>query len=475
MKSKRLITSILLFLGANLQYVSGDNQTPDLSPILPNSQLPFTIKIEQADFSLPQGIQSFAHAEQDGKILMLCGRINGLHGFDAGPDNFPPNKQNTTVFVLDLVKGTTYSRSLLDPASGLTQEQIDLLSVTNPQHIQTEKALYITGGYGVDTATGLFSTKNCLTAINIHDAIEWVIHPESPKMLSSSIRHLFDDAFQVTGGVMKQGHDGLALLIFGQNFTGFYGDSSNGNYTQQIRRFYIFDDGKNLFVYFKKPIPFIPDPNYRRRDLTVASTMQIKDNKLVPGFVALSGVFTTTDGIWTVPVVIDNQGKPSMADPNDSSTFKQGMNNYDCAYAGLFSIKTGDMYTILFGGISFGFFQNDVFTTDSEIPFINQVTTIKINKNGNFTQYLMDDQYPEILSTTSNPGNPLLFGTEAVFFPKPCICKFPNNVLVYDLLPERSSLIGYIVGGIQSTLPNTNTQADSAASPYIFKVFLEKN
>ena len=33
-------------------------------------------------------------------------------------------------------------------------------------------------------------------------------------------------------------------------------------------------------------------------------------------------------------------------------------------------------------------------------------------------------------------------------------------------------MIGYIVGGIMSTLPNTNVRSDTAASPYIFKVTL---
>ena len=99
-----------------------------------------------------------------------------------------------------------------------------------------------------------------------------------------------------------------------------------------------------------------------------------------------------------------------MADPSDPYTFKQGMNNYICPTVGLYSMNTGDMYTILFGGISFGFFENGVFKTDEEIPFINQFTTIKINPCGQFRQYLMDTEYPFILSTQSNPGNRLLFG-----------------------------------------------------------------
>src|ERR1700758_5359586 len=75
-------------------WVTAQNQTATLSPILPNSGLPFTIQIEQAGFSLPSGLQSFVVGTSGGKWLLLTGRINGLHGF--GPtNNFPPDTQNT--------------------------------------------------------------------------------------------------------------------------------------------------------------------------------------------------------------------------------------------------------------------------------------------------------------------------------------------------------------------------------------------
>lgn len=471
----RFLFSNLLLVGIIFQNAYGANQTPDITPILPGSELPFTVTVELADFSLPQGVQSYVYGEYNDKILILTGRIQGLHGFNDGNNNFPPNKQNTTVFVVDLAKEKVYSRSLLDPSSGLTQEQVDLLSVTSAQHIQTHDTLYITGGYGVDSSTGQFSTKNCLTAIDIPSAIHWVTHPKSSKKLSSSIRQVFDDTFRVTGGVMRNGRDGLALLMFGQDFEGFYTGGSNGSYTQQVRRFYIFDDGRDLSVKIINPIPFTPDPNYRRRDLNIVPTIRYQHCQLVEGFVALSGVFTLADGAWTVPVIISDEGSPSMADPNDPSTFKQGMNNYECATTELFSLKTGDMYVINFGGISYGYFQNRVFNTDPELPFINQITTIKIDKKGRFSQYLMGTEFPVIYTTEFNPPRQLLFGTDADFFPAHCIPKFQNNVLILDALPKEPVLVGYIIGGIQSSLPNTNFQSDSAASPFIFKVILKRN
>ena len=159
-----------------------------------------------------------------------------------------------------------------------------------------------------------------------------------------------------------------------------------------------------------------------------------------------------------------------MANPDSSNTFKQAMNQYICPTVGLYSAHDKNMYTIFFGGLSYGYFKYGQFETDEEIPFINQLTTIKIDKHGHYTQYIMWNEYPVIRSTQSNPGKRLLFGAGAQFFEAPGIPMYNNTVVKMDKLGHKPKLLGYIVGGIQSTLHNTNTMSDSAASPYIFKV-----
>ena len=83
------------------------------------------------------------------------------------------------------------------------------------------------------------------------------------------------------------------------------------------------------------------------------------------------------------------------------------MNNFACPVLELHSSQNNTSYTVLMGGISYGFFNDGTFETDSELPFINQVTTIKRDSNGVYSQYLMTGAYPVILSTNSNPGNVL--------------------------------------------------------------------
>jgi hypothetical protein len=457
------------------------NQTADVSPILSEEELPFSIRIELADFKLKDGFHSGAEAAYHGKWLMIAGRKNGLHSFNTkNPEsNFPPQKQNTSVYVVDPQSGKFYARALSD--SSLSQHQIDLLSVTSPQCHQDGKTLYMTGGYGVDTATNTFTTKDVLTAIDIPALMHWVQHPLEKGDAASYIRQISNPVFKITGGYMtKIGK--VTLLVFGQDFEGFYFDFARNSqvYSRQVRRFIIEDDGVNLSVKVLDPLPRAPNPNYRRRDLNILPVMRSnKEGCLVPGLVALSGVFTLSNGIWTVPVCISATGKSHMKSANSPKAFKQGMNNYLSAAIGLYSKNKKSMYNILLGGLSYGSFEDGVFKTDPDIGFTNQITTVKIDQKGRFSQYLMKAEYPTVFAPFA-PGKPLLFGTAAQFMPLPLTPMFSNGVLQLDtliqlsLLTKSPVLLGYIVGGIESVINDTTDErSQTAASPYVFKVILE--
>jgi hypothetical protein len=475
--------SLMMTLGSWAPILA-DNQTATVSEIHSDDSLPFRVKLKKVRFILPKGVQSYIHGIHNDKWLIIAGRIDGLHGFDPNSkNNFPPSLQNRNIFVIDPIKKKTYIRSLKDPHSGLTQAQIDLLSVTAPQGYQSGRTLYMTGGYGIDTASGTFTTKNALTAIDIPGLMHWVINPSHGETAAEHIRQIFDDIFKVTGGYMQKiKGDHPTLLVMGQEFEGFYNDQSQQppafqKYSRQVRRFHIHDNGKHLSFTPERSLPPIPDPNLRRRDLNVVPVVRKMHKKLEQGFVGLSGVFTPSFGVWTVPVEITADGQPSMADPTLPSTFKQGMNNYDCATFGLFSEKTGDMYTVLLGGISFGFFAPTQtgfeFQTDPNIPFISQTTVVRINEHGKYKQYFLPKGgFPTILSKKVNAGNPFLFGAESEVILFQNVSKYSNDVIKLDKIKKRT-VIGYVVGGIKSTLPNTTSTIDSEPSRYLFKVIVE--
>jgi len=468
---KIFVTAVLFFTHA----LSAANQTDTLSPVHVQNKLPFKITVKKSSFQLPNGIHSGVHAAHDGKFLLFAGRTNGMHGFNDDTNNFPPSQQNAVVYVVDPVKKKVYSRALSLKDSGFSQAELDTLTVTSPQHYQKKDTLYITGGYGIDTATGFFTTKPVLTAVDVPGLMDWVMDRTHHKA-SHFVRQLNHPIFKVTGGEMFQIGNQPTLLVFGQLFDGFYFHQTPPVvqvYTEQVRRFRIQDNGKELKVKILASKPWEPDPSYRRRDLNIIPVIKKKHGKLVQALTALSGVFTTTDGAWTVPVEIAQNGFPSMRNPSSKKAFKQAMNNYASANCGLYSEKREEMYALLLGGITLGTIENGQYVNDGEeLPFTNQITALKIDKHDHYKQYFMGE-YPTIFSTESNPGNTLLFGAGAAFLPRADLAKYKNHVLKFDEVSSKKRVIGHIVGGIQSTMPITENMADSAASPYIFKVILE--
>lgn len=458
------------------------NQTSYVSFPLREDSLPYRLQITQAPFSLPVGLQAYALGKYKQEWLLLAGRTFGLHGFLG--DTFPVSSQNTMAYVINLTTGTIYSRSFTDPSAKLSQEQIDQLSATNPFFFQGDgsNTLYMVGGYGFNTLTQTYDTKSVLTAIDIPNMIKWVKKKEKSKSAAKCIRQVSHPLLQATGGALYQSDPHQPYLLgLGQNFIGNYFDTTaNGIYTHQIRPFQIIDTGKNLLVQpYSQPIPI---STYRRRDLNIVPIIKKKGKSMQQAYVVLGGVFTPGNdfGAWTVPIEIAPDGSSKMLDPN---TFAQGMNNYDCPVVGLYSEKTNDMYTVLFGGISFlysvngGFYSpGGSFFEDFELGFTNDVTTIRIDSSGNYQQYFMSATFPAIMPTFGTaPGPELLFGASANFFPAENLPQYPNGVIALDKLGSSPILLGYIVGGIQSSMAETDSETgnvDTHASNYIFKVTL---
>ena len=375
-------------------------------------------------------------------------------------------------------KRTVKTRSLLGSGSHLSQQQVDYLSVTNAQFYQDKDMLYMCGGYGVDTATGLLGTKSVLSALQVS---KWVEKPESSLVAKHYIRFVSNDIFKITGGRMAKLKD-TVMLVFGQTFEGNYTSNGIGYsqvYSNQIRRFKIHGaDGTNgtngkLKIHKKRTLPKdYKNPNYRRRDLNVIPRINKHGNT---SLVAYSGVFTEAGGILTVPVEIDSKGKSHMADPTNPNTFMQGMNNYSCASISMYSKKRQDTYSMFYGGMSYITYSDGSFVPDPNIGSTSQCTTIKITSHNQYTQYLMENQYPTIPSTTVHIGDPLLFGSNAEFILDPHIKVIDNQIIDYDALPKGRTRIGYIAGGIVSTTSETSDPAiETSSSNYIFTVVIIK-
>lgn len=445
------------------------NQTSTVTPVQLNPSVPYRIEVRPYSMgaaTLPT-LHSYAVGEYDGKWLFLAGRTNGLHGFNGAlPDeNFPPASQNREVWVMDIANRQTWHRPLDDASSGLTAAIVASLSSTNTQFYQKGNSLYVTGGYGLD-ASNNYVTFDTLTAIELPKLGDWVVNGAGAA--AGAVRQIHDPNLKVTGGAMYE-VGGRTQLVFGQDYEGAYAPFINGVYTLQVRSFDI--SGNETTLSIANSTASTQDNAYRRRDLNVFPVLRPGPGGTHPGLVALSGVFTTTNGAWTVPVEIDANGNPSMDNPADASTFKQGMNNYQSAKVGFYSQSRGEMHEILLGGISLQYLDQTtgLIVTDNQMPFVNDITSLVIDAAGNYSQQHLG--YFPVLTDVA--GNRLRFGADAEFLLSDLIATFDNGIIDLDQITGET-VLGHIFGGLAANAPHTRQSVStlSAASNLVFEIVL---
>ena len=466
------------------------------------------------------GLQSFASAVYGNEWVMVAGRTNGMHDFtDSGEANFPPNRQNVDVYVVNPVTKQTWRRSLADGTS-LSLDQLSRLSATNTQSFQRGDGFFVAGGYGAIltsasyssitgsttiVSSGSFVTHNSLTAIHLPELVGWVksgtaAAPTSLPATAVTQISGSNDFFAVTGGETWRTANDQVHLVFGQNFQGPYTGASNGIYTSQVRSFTVdytpgTEGGSSTLSY--TPTSASPEPGndtlFRRRDLNVVPSIRRDPNDpaaVQEGMIAYAGVFTGTaiatgtgtissagNGVWTLPVEISATGTPTMVGTTSTaSSFVQPMNQYASANLSVYSGSTGDFTTFMFGGITANTYdpQSGALAYQAEYPFTNQITAVTRDLAGGYSQqYVGEYPFTPIVSGTRTFS---LYGAEAKFFPSPGLpanAMFENGVFKIDeLLALGSGTIGYIFGGIVSSVPNTTSRFDSTASPEIFSVII---
>ena len=489
------IARLAIALSVTICWVPGEslgaNQTTTTTPVIVGGDLPYSVEVrryDMGDAGVPS-LHSFAAGEHDGQWVVVAGLTNGLHGFDLNRDTLPESKQNREVWVIDPLTKESWSRTLdpSDPGSGFTEEQVLSITPANTQFEQVGDTLYMIGGYGDDDPVDPNSrnTFSTLTAFDLPEMIDWV--KGGAGQASDHVRQIEDPLFKVTGGDLYD-VEGQMQLVFGQDYQGRYRGNLNGEYTKQVRTFTIQDDGTNLG--FTHVGSSTPEDHFRRRDLNVYPSLKKEpDGTLQPGVTVLSGVFTETNGIWTVPVEIDASGQPNQIDNGldplngggeldaSSSVFRQGMNNYHSAKVGLFSEETGDMHQLLFGGITRQEYDPgdpaadaNGFVTDDAFPNTSQISGVIRRADGSYEQHFLG-AYPEMLT----PGGDLMrFGANAEFFFADDVPIHEHRVLQLDMLPTGENRIGFIYGGLIANAPHVfgNPTGLSAASGEVFEVIL---
>ncbi|MCB9298245.1 MAG: T9SS type A sorting domain-containing protein [Lewinellaceae bacterium] len=393
------------------------------------------------------GIQSFASGQDGPYILLLGGRTDGLHRRQPFA-SFDPAGNNTAIQVIN----PTARERWAAPVDALPAPLREQLQSTNMQFYQDGGVLYLTGGYGYSPSAGDHITYNHLTAIAVAPLIEAI---QEGRDIAPYFRQLTDDYFAVTGGYLEKIGD-TYYLVGGQRFTGRYnphnGPSFVQEYTNQIRKFRIADDGVTLSVAGKEAI--LDEVNLHRRDYNVLPQI-FPDGS--PGITAFSGVFQYSQDL---PFLNSVDIRPSGYSVNND--FQQYLNHYHCGTAALYDAAGNKMHSIFFGGISQYFLdENGVLTQDDDVPFVSTIGRVTRSADGAMAEQKIGEL-------------PSLLGASSEFILHPDIPQYAAGIIALNELPADTILIGYLVGGIASTQPNIffiNDGTQSWAQTTLFEVY----
>ena len=409
---------------------------------------PFNIAIEPINISGLGGLQSFAFGQDNGKWLLIGGRLDGLHRRQPWA-SFDIAGHNNQLIVVDPISMQRWTA----PLSSLPTSIQEQLSSTNMNFYQEGDYLYCVGGYGYSATEGDHTTFPNLTAIKVSDVINAVINNSS---FTNYFRQITDAEFQVTGGQLKKINN-VYHLLGGQKFLGRYNPMNNPTFTQEytneIRRFTINDDGINITINHLSP--YTDAANLRRRDFNAEPQILPNGDQ---GITMFSGVFQQTVNLpFLNSVTVDSNNYTV------NNSFQQFYNHYHCAVVPLYSSSENEMHTVFFGGIAQYYDSSGTLVQDNDVPFVKTIARVTRDSNGNMAEYKLPIEMPNYL------------GAGSEFIPNKNIPHYNNEVLKLDEIIADSTLIGYIFGGINSTDKNIfwiNDGSQSSSNSQIFKVYL---
>lgn len=415
------------------------------------SQAPLSVEIEPLEIPGLGGMQSFANGADNGKWLLMGGRIDGLHRRQPWA-SFDEAGQNNQLTVVDPISAEVWTA----PLNSLPAPVAEQLRSTNIQFFQNGNTLYLIGGYGYSATAADHITYPRLTAVNVPDAINAIITGTD---LSPHFRYINDELLAVTGGYLHM-LNGNYYLVGGHRFDGRYNPMNNPTFSQEytnaLRIFDIDDDGTDLSV--EMIDTWIDQAAFHRRDYNV-STQILPDGSF--GLTAFSGVFQPT-----VDLPYLNAVNISTDDYTIQDDFAQYFNHYHCAHIPIYDEDQNQMHTIFFGGIAQYYMDGETMMQDDDVPFVKTIARVTRTADGSMAEYALPVEMPGLL------------GSGSEFIPAPGIPSYGNGVIKLNDLGADSVLVGYIVGGIHSSAPNifwVNDGTQSEAYSTVFKVYITAN
>ncbi|MEQ9187667.1 MAG: hypothetical protein RLP15_08015 [Cryomorphaceae bacterium] len=409
----------------------------------------YDLSLRAIDHEAP-GIHSYAIAQNNGKWLVIGGRLDGLHArqpFNAFPDSW----QNMNLRVIDPTSGETWTASSASLPSGI-QEQ---LGSTNMCFKQKADTLYMIGGYAYSPSAADHITLPRLTTITVSALIETIINGED---ISTHVKSMYDQRFAITGGQLTF-IEGKALLIGGHRFDGRYNPMGHNTYEQTysdaIRSFDIDNSGSSPSIsgYSES----VDAAHLHRRDYNLIA--QIFGDESF-GYMISSGVFqVNVDLPYLYPVEVRADGY------TPRTSFNQYLSNYHSAHATLYDTINQSCHTLFFGGMARYYYENDALVQDDDVPFVRTISRLTRSSNDELTEYALPNRMPS------------LEGASAEFIPNPGLDMIEGEVIMLGESLDDSLMLGHIYGGISSSALNPFTENNTAATEatsVMYEVWLSK-
>lgn len=397
-------------------------------------------------------VHSGAYGIYSGKWFFIGGRKNGLHGFQPAAA-FENDGISDTIYVVD----PNTNQSWKADVSALPAYIREPITSSNMEFYLQDSMLYMVGGYGWNDSIQNFITWPTLTAINMQGLMSAVISGVS---ITSYFRQMEDSVLRVCGSHLHK-LDSTYYLVFGHRFDGYYDRSDTTGfhfqeYTNEIRKFQIADDGVNLSIYNYSTVR--DTANFRRRDFNLIPFYNPWSGQI--GLTAYSGVFRKNTVLPYLNCVDIYDTTYNVRDE-----FNQNMNQYHSAVCALYDSAHWTQHNLMFGGMSMYYI--DTLTgntvTDSLVPFVQTITDVVRN---------LDNDYFEFDAGIRMPA---LLGTNAYFMRNDTLPRYKEHFLHLNQLGDNT-LLGYIVGGIESAELNISETDPtvSTANTYVYEIYLDR-
>jgi len=201
----------------------------------------YSIQLKPRTIGGFEGLHSFAIAESNGKILLIGGRLDGIHARQPF-NSFPQKKNNTDIYLID-VELNTIKKSTINVLPTTLKEQ---LQATNFNFYQDEDTLFIIGGYAYSETAQDHTTFPYLTSVSVSKLIQAI---ENQTAIESCFKQIKNDIFAVTGAQLGKIGDTF-YLVGGHRFEGRYNPMDRPTFVQTyvngIRKFTINNAGNQL-------------------------------------------------------------------------------------------------------------------------------------------------------------------------------------------------------------------------------------